>query len=614
MSHPFTFAVIADSHFHPEADDRQSAYPSDRVHNARNRAVVDWITRSGAELVVHLGDVPHPVPGLDAHRVALAVAGETYAPLGARLHVVPGNHDVGDKPHPLSPAPGATEAKHAVFVEHWGAPWRSFDHRGVHFVLLDTPVFNSGSAREAEQWAWLEADLAAAAGRRSFVFVHYPPFLLDPGEPEHYDNLAEPGRGRLLELLRRHGVEALFAGHVHHFFWHRLDTTDHYLLPSTAFMRPEYAELCPVEPGDEFGRNEVGRLGFAFVHVDAAGHRFEPVRTAGATVATEPPAALAPGAGPTPPNPLGVTLRHRWDRTADLPSDSLDPFRRKEARNDLVVLALWDAGLTRVRLPAEDVERPATLTRLAALHARGVRPVVYAAGVPTVATWRALVAAAPLLEAVELILPRGLATLEVPEGAPPVWVSVGGGQKPTNDSYFSHFPTAGWGVDEPLDDRIPGAGVVFRVVPGEPLFETVARCVARARGLGRRAVCQVWLPRATEGSLAGDDLGVARRVAEAFAAARAFPEAWVGVDTFVDHDRGYYPRHGLLDRHGVPRPALTALRALARLAPAGGVAAPAPGRFRFEAGTLVVDGVEGLPLAEGPGMPSWIPAGEPGSG
>lgn len=608
MSDPFVFAVIADSHFHPEADDAQSAYASDRLHNARNRAVVEWIRRSRAELVIHLGDVPHPVPGLAAHRVALAVARDAYAPLGDRLHVVAGNHDVGDKPHPLSPAPGATEARQAVFMEHWGAAWRSFDHRGVHFVLLDTPVLNTGSPREAEQWAWLEADLAAASGRRTFVFVHYPPFLLDPAEPEHYDNLAEPGRGRLLALLARHRVEALFAGHVHHFFWHHLDGTDHYLLPSTAFMRPEYAELCPVEPGDEYGRNEAGRLGFCFVHVDATGHRIEPVRTGGATVATALPGPLAPGSGPTPPCPLAVTLRHRWDRVADLPSDSLDPFRRKEARNDLVVLALWDAGLTRLRLPVEDVERPGTRARLARLHARGARPVVYVAGVPSAGTWRSLVDAAGLVEAVELILPRGRDTLEVPPGAPPVWVSVAGGQKPKDDAYFSHFPAAGWAVDEPIEALAPGEGVVFRVLPDAPLFDTVARAVERARGLGRRPICQVWLPRAGEGAMADDDRAVAVRVAEAWAAARAFPEAWVGVDTFVDHDRGYYPRHGLLDRHGVPRPALVALRALARLAPEGVAVPDGPGRFRLPTGTLVLAGNAGEPLAEGPGMPRWIPA------
>ena len=46
---------------------------------------------------------------------------------------------------------------------------------------------------------------------------------------------------------------------------------------------------------------------------------------------------------------------------------------------------------------------------------------------------------------------------------------------------------------------------------------------------------------------------------EALKAARAYPDAAIFLDTFMDHDRGYYPRHGLIDRRFDPRPALYAL-------------------------------------------------------
>jgi hypothetical protein len=36
------------------------------------------------------------------------------------------------------------------------------------------------------------------------------------------------------------------------------------------------------------------------------------------------------------------------------------------------------------------------------------------------------------------------------------------------------------------------------------------------------------------------------------------------LDTTVDHDRGYFARHGLLDRRGNPRPAFRALADAAR--------------------------------------------------
>jgi hypothetical protein len=46
---------------------------------------------------------------------------------------------------------------------------------------------------------------------------------------------------------------------------------------------------------------------------------------------------------------------------------------------------------------------------------------------------------------------------------------------------------------------------------------------------------------------------------EAVRAARRHPGAAIFLDTFMDHDRGYYPRHGLIDRRFDPRPALYAL-------------------------------------------------------
>ena len=56
-----------------------------------------------------------------------------------------------------------------------------------------------------------------------------------------------------------------------------------------------------------------------------------------------------------------------------------------------------------------------------------------------------------------------------------------------------------------------------------------------------------------------DDEAVAARVAEAVEAARRHPDTVVFLDTFMDHDRGYYPRHGLIDRRFNPRQSFYAL-------------------------------------------------------
>lgn len=555
------FAVLADSHFHPPGVPQQAVWASDRLFNARNVAAVEMVRRAAPAFAVHLGDVPHPVPGLAEHEPALEIARSTYASLGCPLYVAPGNHDVGDKPHPWAPAPSVSVEKHALYRRWWGDPWWCEDRDGLRLVGVDTPVLNSGLALEAEQWAWLEQVLQK--GRRTFVFQHYPPFLLDPAEPEHYDNLAEPARSRLLALYRDAGVEAVFCGHVHHPFWNRHEAVDYYLLPSTAFVRPGYSELGRVGPGEEYGRNDVERLGFCMVHVEASGHRVEWVRTGGHTGPV--PEHLGPRPHSSPPDcPLGLTLRHAWDAVLDIPADGLDPFRRKQARNDLTLLATWELGVRCLRLPFEDLRRPATRERLAALAARGQRAVLFTAEPLTEADVALVHGHAALVEAVELIVPRAWLDRPLPALPVPRWVAPFGRHAAESGRYFSHFAPHGFTADDPDLARARGEGLLFRVDADVDPREGVARAAEAAAKLGKKAVALVLLPRGGESVAWTDDQVVADQAVAAFDAARAHPDVRVILDTFMDQDRGYFPRHGLVDRRGNPRPAFRALVARAR--------------------------------------------------
>src|SRR5262249_59973012 len=105
------------------------------------------------------------------------------------------------------------------------------DFRDLHWVIIDAQIINSGLAAESEQRTWLEGDLAANAGKRTFFAIHYPPFVSDPEESESYDNLAEPGRSWLLGLVGRYRPEAMFCGHVHKFWFNRLGAKETSLLP-----------------------------------------------------------------------------------------------------------------------------------------------------------------------------------------------------------------------------------------------------------------------------------------------------------------------------------------------------------------------------------------------
>lgn len=121
----FNFVVLADSHIRLEEGNRHAFYPSDQLANARNRYVVQKINQLAPGLVVHLGDVVHPIPSLPTHETAVQMAHDLYQHLESSLYVTPGNHDVGDKPNAWVPAPGVNEQSHEVFEKYWGQSYSS---------------------------------------------------------------------------------------------------------------------------------------------------------------------------------------------------------------------------------------------------------------------------------------------------------------------------------------------------------------------------------------------------------------------------------------------------------------------------------------------------------
>ena len=67
-----------------------------------------------------------------------------------------------------APAPTVDEAHIRLFEGLWGTSYGSFDVGDCHFVLLNSPVLNSGLPTELEQRRWLEADLERHRGGASF--------------------------------------------------------------------------------------------------------------------------------------------------------------------------------------------------------------------------------------------------------------------------------------------------------------------------------------------------------------------------------------------------------------------------------------------------------------
>jgi hypothetical protein len=96
-------------------------------------------------------------------------------------------------------------------------------------------------------------------------------------------------------------------------------------------------------------------------------------------------------------------------------------------------------------------------------------------------------------------------------------------------------------------------GFVFQVDQNDKPLECIKKVSEYSECKGIKAVVNVRLSSEDPAEYFGDEDNVARRIVEAVVATYAYPDIRVFLDTFVDHDRGYFPRIGIYDRRINPR-------------------------------------------------------------
>ncbi|UUX48264.1 metallophosphoesterase [Nisaea acidiphila] len=575
----FTFAVVSDTHIGPVDGVTPSPWQSNGLANDRARAAIARVNALSPDFVIHLGDMIHPTPDQPGYGAAAKRFREIFTDLEAPLHLVPGNHDIGDKPAIWTPAKCCTEDFIGLYREQFGADFGAFGHGPAHFIMVNSQIINTGTEREKVQWDWLETELESNRDKRLFLFGHQPLWVASSDEEEHYDNTAEPGRSRMRALLKKYGVEAWMSGHIHTFFYERDGNTELYVLPAVSALRLDYSELFKVPPSgpDEFGRNDAPKLGFVFVEIFENGHILHHIRSNGETHVD----GGAPPAAPLSPRlhsklgtllPIGVELRDPWALPIEIAySGVVDAFGRKPARDDYRLLALWETGLSRLRIPFEDIRNPESRARARALNACGFRFSTFLFRLPSEAARKQLVEAQDFLEQVNIILPidevagaaDGLRTLRDVTGLrvylSPLRSSADHGH--SVDGRFAHVIDHGFApVELALLDRLglgEGGdpyvdGVVFETVRETLPCNVIEPILAAtdARGLSLSLTVKMGGP--NPAALAGNRKDVSAMVVDALDAARNVGKGEIILDTLSDVDRGYFPRFGLFDRRMNP--------------------------------------------------------------
>jgi 3',5'-cyclic AMP phosphodiesterase CpdA len=243
---------------------------------ANFHAVSAHIDADRPDLVINTGDVSFDGP---SGREDMEFAKSLHAALPVACRYIPGNHDIGDNPTALGPAPKPpiAEAHRQQFCDIIGEDHWSFEAAGWRFIGLNSLVMNSDLAFEEEQFDWLASEIARVNGKPVALFIHKPVFLYLPDDPEKPETsiryVPQPARARLIEMFSRVDLRLIASGHVHQRrdFTHR--HTRHVWAPSVGFKINDARQ-------DRIAIKETGLVEYRFApdsvevrHVRAAGQR-----------------------------------------------------------------------------------------------------------------------------------------------------------------------------------------------------------------------------------------------------------------------------------------------------------------------------------------------------
>ncbi|CAN5471031.1 metallophosphoesterase [soil metagenome] len=189
----FYFVQLSDSHWGfegPPNPDASGTLP-------KAIAAVNALPQA-PDFVIFTGDLTHTTDDPQERRRRLAEFQQIAARLAVKeVKFIPGEHD-------------ASLDNGKAFQEFFGATHYTFDHKGVHFIVLDN-VSDPGAQLGEAQLAWLADDLKAQAkDARIVVFAHRPLFDLYP----QWDWATRDG-AKAVALLMPYANVTVFYGHIH---------------------------------------------------------------------------------------------------------------------------------------------------------------------------------------------------------------------------------------------------------------------------------------------------------------------------------------------------------------------------------------------------------------
>src|SRR5256885_4615647 len=173
------------------------------------------------DFIVFAGDLTHTTDDPKERRQRLAQFKEIVSELKVKdVRFMPGEHD-------------ASLDRGEAFQEFFGKTHYTFDHKGVHFIVIDN-VSDPAALIGDEQLAWLAADLSQRPRNAPIVVLtHRPLFDLYP----QWD-WATRDAAKAITLLEPFEHVTVFYGHIHQEHHHMTGRIAHHSAKSLIFALP----------------------------------------------------------------------------------------------------------------------------------------------------------------------------------------------------------------------------------------------------------------------------------------------------------------------------------------------------------------------------------------
>ena len=213
----FYFVQLSDTHW---GFSGPSANP-DAANTLKKAVAAVNSLESQPDFVVFTGDLTHTTDDPQERRKRMAEFRDIVSALKVKeVRYMPGEHD-------------AALDRGEAYQEFFGKPYYTFDHKGVHFIVLDN-VSDPGAIIGETQLNWLRADLQQLDRKAPIVILtHRPLFDLYP----QWDWATRDG-AQAIDLLMPYKNVTVFYGHIHQEHHHMTGHIAHHSAKSLIFPLP----------------------------------------------------------------------------------------------------------------------------------------------------------------------------------------------------------------------------------------------------------------------------------------------------------------------------------------------------------------------------------------